>query len=38
MWKPLDFMAGGWTTSGVVRFTSGFPMMATLGDYDRLAI
>lgn len=36
MWKPLDFIAGGWTTSGVVRLSSGFPAMATLADTNQL--
>ena len=36
LWKPLDFVVGGWTTSGIVRFTSGFPMLTTLGDANQL--
>ncbi len=36
MWKPLDFLVGGWTLSGITRFTSGFPAMATLGDANQI--
>ncbi len=36
LWKPLDFLVGGWVTSGVIRFSSGFPMMATLADTNLL--
>jgi hypothetical protein len=36
LWKPLDYIAGGWTTSGVIRLSSGFPMMATLSDTNLL--
>jgi hypothetical protein len=36
MWKPLDFIAGGWTTSGVIRIASGFPMMPTISDTNQL--
>jgi hypothetical protein len=36
MWKPLNFLVGGWTTSGIVRVFSGFPAMATIGDTNAL--
>jgi hypothetical protein len=36
LWKPLDYVVGGWTTSGVIRLSSGFPMMATLSDTNLL--
>ncbi len=35
-WKPLEFIAGGWTTTGIVRFNSGFPYMPTLADTNQL--
>lgn len=36
MWKPLDLIAGGWTTSGTVTFNSGFPAMVYLADSNQL--
>jgi hypothetical protein len=36
MWKPLDFIAGGWTTSGLIRFNSGYPAVVTLSDTNLL--
>jgi hypothetical protein len=36
LWKPLDYIAGGWKTSGLIRLTSGFPIMATLSDTNLL--
>jgi hypothetical protein len=35
-WKPLQFIAGGWTTSGVLRINSGFPIMVTMSDTNLL--
>jgi hypothetical protein len=34
--KALDFAVGGWTTSGQIRFSSGFPAMVTLADTNQL--
>ncbi len=36
MWRPLNLIAGGWTTSGVIRMSGGFPAMATLSDANQL--
>ena len=36
MWKPLDLIAGGWTTSGTITFNSGFPAMVYLSDSNQL--
>jgi hypothetical protein len=36
LWKPLDYLVGDWTTSGSIRLSSGFPMMATLSDTNLL--
>ena len=35
-WKPLQVIAGGWTTSGILRFNSGFPYMPTLADTNQV--
>jgi len=35
-WKPLDWVVGGWTTSGIIRINSGFPATATLSDSNFL--
>ncbi|HWB85324.1 MAG TPA: carboxypeptidase regulatory-like domain-containing protein [Bryobacteraceae bacterium] len=35
-WRPLDFIAGGWTMSGVIHANSGFPAMVTLSDTNQL--
>ena len=36
LWKPLDFLIGGWTTTGLVRFNTGFPYMDYLSDTNQL--
>lgn len=36
LWKPLDFVLGGWTTSGTIKFNSGFPYMPYLSDANQL--
>jgi hypothetical protein len=36
LWKPLDFIVGGWTTTGLVRWNSGFPFMVYLSDSNQL--
>jgi hypothetical protein len=36
IWKPLDFIVGGWTTTGLIRFSSGFPAMVTMADTNQL--
>ena len=36
LWKPLDYIVGGWTASGLIRLSGGFPMMATLSDTNLL--
>jgi len=35
-WKPLEFVAGGWTTSSFIRLNSGFPYMPYLSDANQL--
>ena len=35
-WYPLEFLAGGWSLSSIVRFTSGVPATATIGDANQL--
>ncbi len=35
-WKPLDYAAGGWTVSTLVRLNSGFPYMPYLSDTNLL--
>jgi hypothetical protein len=35
-WLPVDWLAGGWTMSGIVRVNSGFPATATLSDSNLL--
>ena len=35
-WKPLDFVAGGWTLSGLARWSSGFPYIDYLSDTNQL--
>ena len=35
-WYPVEFLAGGWSLSGIVRFTSGVPATATIGDANQL--
>ncbi|MBZ5581789.1 MAG: carboxypeptidase-like regulatory domain-containing protein [Acidobacteriia bacterium] len=35
-WKPLEFLAGGWTTSGIFRTNSGFPYLDYLSDTNQL--
>jgi len=36
LWKPLDFIVGGWTTTGLVRLNTGFPYMPYLSDTNQL--
>ncbi len=36
VWKPLDFLLGGWTVSSVVRYSSGFPYLVYLSDTNQL--
>lgn len=36
LWRPLDYLAGGWTTSGTMRFYSGFPYLPYLSDANQL--
>jgi hypothetical protein len=36
MWKPLDFVLGGWTTTALLRFNSGFPYVVYLSDTNQL--
>jgi hypothetical protein len=36
LWKPLDYVIGGWTWSGTVRMNGGFPASATLSDNNGL--
>jgi hypothetical protein len=36
LWKPLDLIAGGWTTSGTITFNSGFPATVYLSDTNQL--
>jgi hypothetical protein len=36
MWKPLDYIVGGWTLSGLARANSGFPYMLYLSDANQL--
>lgn len=36
LWRPVDMLIGGWTTSGTVRFNSGFPYMPYLSDANQL--
>jgi hypothetical protein len=35
-WWPVQFIAGGWSLSGIVRLTSGVPATATIGDANQL--
>ena len=35
-WKPLDFLVGGWTATGLVRWNSGFPYIVYLSDTNQL--
>src|SRR5579871_4415437 len=34
--KVIDYVVGGWSTAGIVRAYSGFPMVATLSDSNQL--
>lgn len=36
LWKPVEYLINGWTTSGIFRLLSGPPAMATLGDANQL--
>jgi hypothetical protein len=35
-WAPLEYLAGGWTTSSIIRVNDGFPATATLSDSNLL--
>ncbi|MEO7143526.1 MAG: hypothetical protein ABI165_08490, partial [Bryobacteraceae bacterium] len=35
-WKPVDFLAGGWTVTGLARLNSGFPFVDYLSDSNQL--
>ena len=35
-WKPLNVVAGGWTTTGIVRINSGTPFVPYLSDSNQL--
>jgi len=35
LWKPLELLVGGWTTTGLVRFNTGFPYMVYLSDANQ---
>ena len=35
-WKPLDYLAGGWTVTGLSRLSSGFPYVDYLSDANQL--
>jgi hypothetical protein len=36
LWKPLDYVVGGWTTTALVRMNSGFPYIPYLSDSNQL--
>jgi hypothetical protein len=36
LWKPLDYVMGGWTWSGAVRMNGGFPATVTISDNNGL--
>ncbi|HMD72061.1 MAG TPA: hypothetical protein VKF41_11985, partial [Bryobacteraceae bacterium] len=36
LWKPLDYVVGGWTWTGAVRMNGGFPASATISDNNGL--
>ena len=35
-WKPLDYLVGGWTTTGLFRLNTGFPFIDVLSDTNQL--
>ena len=35
-WKPLEYIAGGWTLTGLARLSSGFPYIPYLSDTNQL--
>jgi len=35
-WKPVEFLAGGWTVTGIERLNSGFPYIPVLADANQL--
>lgn len=36
VWKPLDYVFGGWTTTGVFKLNTGFPFVDVLTDTNQL--
>jgi hypothetical protein len=36
LWTPLDMLVGGWTTTALVSFNTGFPYMVYLSDTNQL--
>jgi hypothetical protein len=36
VWRPLDYVVGGWTTTGIFRMNSGFPFVSYLSDSNQL--
>jgi hypothetical protein len=36
LWKPLDWVVGGWTTTGLFRWNTGFPYIEFLTDSNQL--
>jgi hypothetical protein len=36
MWRPLDYMVGGWTVTGLTRISSGFPYIPYISDTNQL--
>jgi len=37
LWKPLDVVLGGWSTTGVFRLQGGFPFLPVISDTNRLS-
>jgi len=35
-WKPVEFLVGGWTATGILRMNSGFPYMPTMADTNQV--
>jgi hypothetical protein len=36
VWKPVDFVVGGWTVSAIERVNSGFPYLPALADANQI--